>query len=134
VGNRRIVATSMLITVVAALTACGGSGSTISAVDKAPVKFTKEVLYEVEGTTKYASVTYETPTGTSQSNPDIPMKKKSSSTPGLTFTFDAGDFVYISAQSKTASGTVICRITVDGKVISQNSASGYGVASCKGSA
>lgn len=96
------------------------------------MKLTSEVLYEVEGTTKYASVTMETPTGTSQANPDIPMKKKSSSTPGLTYTFDTGEFLYLSAQSKTGSGTVVCKISVDGKVISKNSASGYGVASCKG--
>ncbi len=90
-GKTRIGASAVQIALVAAaLTACGGSSTATSTIDRAPVSFAREVLYEVEGTTKYASVTYETPTGTSQSNPDIPMKKKSSSTPGLTFTFDSG--------------------------------------------
>ncbi|WP_155854617.1 hypothetical protein [Paenarthrobacter nicotinovorans] len=85
---------------------------------------------------KGASITMETPTGTSQQDVSIPLKKKSAgaSDTGLTFTFDPGDFVYISAQGRGGSNNVICRISVNGKVISQNTATGYGIATCKGKA
>ena len=91
-----------------------------------------EVVYEVEGdNTSWASVTIRTPTGTIQGSPDLPMQTKSGEL--LTFQFDVGEFVYISAQNKDEYGSVTCRITVDGEVVSENTSSGaYGVASCEG--
>ena len=132
-GNKPNIAVGFIAAAGLALSGCGSS-STASAKYNEPIKRTSEVLYEVEGTAVNADVTFETPTGTSQTSPDLPMKVKGSSVPGVTFTFESGDFVYISAQGKKGAGYVICRITVDGKVISENRASGYGVASCKGSA
>ncbi len=96
---------------------------------------TVTVLYEVEGDTDYADVTMETPTGTSQISPDVPMVRKSDGQRGLEMEFSPGDFLYLSAQNNRGYGTVVCRISVDGVVISENSASGgYAIATCKGSA
>lgn len=93
---------------------------------------TRSVLYEVEGSVKYATVTMQTPTGTRQEDPDVPMHTTDGET-GLTFTFPSGAFVYISAQKPGEYGTITCRITVDGVVISVNtSTADYGIASCSG--
>lgn len=96
------------------------------------------VLYEVEGTTDWASITIETPTGTHQSNPDVPLVVASGPRAGergtLVGPFRPGDFVYISAQNKRSHGSITCRIsTEDGRVIAENSSSGgYAIASCEG--
>lgn len=114
------------------VTACGGS-STVS-TKTADVKLSSEVLYEVVGGQKGASITMETPTGTSQMDVSIPLKKKNTTETGVTYTFEPGSFVYISAQGNGGSNNVICRITVDGVVVSRNEATGYGIATCKGNA
>lgn len=96
---------------------------------------TVTVLYEVEGTTDHADVTMETPTGTSQISPDVPMVRESDGRAGLQWEFTSGDYVYLSAQNNRSHGTVSCRITVDGVVVSENSATGgYAIATCKGTA
>lgn len=47
--------------------------------------------------------------------------------------FRAGDFVYISVQNQQGAGSVTCRITVDGVVVSENTSSGgYTIATCQG--
>jgi hypothetical protein len=95
-----------------------------------------EVVYELEGSVPYASVTMITPTGMQQLEPDIPLVTTAGAT-GLRFTFDRGEFVSIAAQKVAGSGrgTITCRISVDGQVISENtSTAAYGIASCDGSA
>jgi len=73
-----------------------------------------------------ASITYETPTGTEQSDVDDGWSR--------TFTFEQGAFVYLSAQNLT-EGYVSCRITVEGTSIANNTARGlFKIASCDGSA
>lgn len=100
-----------------------------------PASTVSTVRYEVEGSVKWADVTMQTPTGTSQITPDVPMVQAANGTPGLTFKFPAGSFVYIAAQKKGAGGIITCRITVDGYVVAENSSSAaYGIATCKGSA
>ena len=92
-----------------------------------------EVLYEVEGTAEWASVTMLTPSGISQIEPDVPMTRESDGQPGLEFSFSSGDAVSISAQNKDEYGDILCRITVDGVVISENTSDGaYAIASCDG--
>lgn len=92
-----------------------------------------EVLYEVEGTAKWSDVTMETPTGTKQDSPDVPMVRVADGGRGLRFTFSPGHFLYLSAQNKDGYGSIICRITANGTVISENSSSGgYAIAVCKG--
>lgn len=97
-----------------------------------PAVSTVEVLYEVEGSVKWADLTLETPTGTTQLTPDVPLRTKAGDT-GLTYTFRNGDFVYLSAQMKDDFGSITCRISVDGVVISENtSTASFGIASCEG--
>jgi hypothetical protein len=101
--------------------AAGGTSATMSTV-----------LYEVEGSTTSADITIETGSGTSQKSVAVPMGSPSDRTKGLTLKIPSGHFLYISAQNKKASGTVICRITVDGVQVSENSAQGaYAIATCK---
>lgn len=127
------VAVALALLAVLILTACG-SIETESAASERPTKTTVRVLYEVEGTADYASVTFATPTGARQANPDVPMKRKTGER-GLEFSALVGTFVYISAQNKRGHGTISCRITVDGVVISENESSGgYAIASCEGMA
>lgn len=95
----------------------------------------REVTYYVEGTVKYADMTMETPTGTSQQSADVPMTRKSDGRQGISFEFGRGAFVYISAQNPGDSGYVTCRIEIDGVTVSENtSTSDYGIATCKGTA
>lgn len=127
------------------LSACsaGSSSTPVSAAKPSTVT----VLYEVDGTASGADITIETGDGTSQQSVKVPLTSKSSGKQGLTFTMQRGSFVYISAQNKGKMrpgasvnspdfyGSLTCRITVEGTVISENTTTGeYGIASCKGSA
>jgi hypothetical protein len=93
------------------------------------------VLYEVEGTAEGASITYSTSSGIAQnSGVKVPLTAKGGSQRGITLTMDRGDFVSISAQNLGSSGSLTCRITVDGVVVSRVTSSGaYAIASCSGS-
>lgn len=96
----------------------------------------RTVVYEVEGTADSVDITIATPTGIEQkSGLSVPLKRKSDGKRGLQLTFTSGSFVSISAQNQGDFGTVTCRITVDGVVVSENTASGaYTIASCDGRA
>lgn len=90
------------------------------------------VVYQVEGDGTYADLTMATPTGTTQVSAKLPLKNKSNG--DLVQSFDRGDFVYLSGQIQNGSW-LTCRITVDGKVISENTATGdYAIATCDGTA
>jgi len=97
---------------------------------------TRMVLYEVEGTAKGVDMTLQTPSGTSQRNGKaVPVTNKASGRPGILFEMQAGSFLYIAAQNNGASGTISCRITVDGVVVAENfSSGGYAIATCQGRA
>jgi Mycobacterium membrane protein len=93
------------------------------------------VLYEVEGTADSTTITLTTPDGgTSQlAERAVPLTLRDG-TRGIPGHFPKGAFVYVSAQNMGPSGDITCRITVDGKVISENTASGgYTIATCQGS-
>ncbi len=98
-----------------------------------PLSKTTEVAYYVtgEGATS-VQVTMQTPTGQTQVDADLPLSTEDG-TEGLYFTaFSAGAFLYISAQNQD-TGSITCRIEVDGTVISQNTATAdYGIATCEG--
>jgi hypothetical protein len=84
------------------------------------------VYYQVSGTTSSASVTYRTSSGTSQAKVRVPWSNKISD-------LKPGAFLYVSAQNETKSGSVSCRIVVDGVIISENTSSGaFKVVSCEG--
>ena len=97
---------------------------------------TGEVVYEVEGDGEHvytADVTLRSLTGTVQGTPDMPMVPKAGGGPGMTYEFGRGEFLYVSAQKKTALGSITCRITVDGEIVSENtSTAAYGIATCEG--
>lgn len=47
---------------------------------------------------------------------------------------DSGDFMSISGQKSNETGTIVCKIVVDGMSISNNTSDAeYGIASCQGS-
>ncbi len=103
----------------------------------APVSLTRSVTYMVTGNgTNKATIIYRTPTGTGQqSDIDLPLKRKSDGGAGIIYPFHRGDFLYISAQNSNDVGAVKCTISVDGTIVSSNSASGaYAIASCQASA
>jgi hypothetical protein len=91
---------------------------------------THTVLYEATADAAYGSgrtgmVTAQAPGGTTQRTGLLPITG--------TYMFHSGDFVYLSVQNQQPAGSVTCRITVDGTVVSENtSTGGYTIASCKG--
>ncbi|GAA2600363.1 hypothetical protein GCM10010399_33980 [Dactylosporangium fulvum] len=89
------------------------------------------VVFEVtgKGVSKASSVTYGIGGNSSQANgAALPWKKEATSTDTLLT-------VSIVAQSGTGTGTITCRITVDGKVVVENSSEGqYAVVTCSGNA
>lgn len=94
------------------------------------------ILYTVSGTATSADITYTTPTGIRQQQGiDVPLMTEGG-TPYLEFTFDAGDFVSITAQNSGEDGEVTCQITLStGRVLSENTSSGaFAIASCDGEA
>lgn len=119
--------------IVGAIMLYGGRSTPTAVAGSAPSTVT--VIYEVAGTARTADVTYETPSGVGQqTGVDVPMTRETDGTPGIHYAFPAGAFIYISAQNG-GSGDITCRITVDGVVVSENTASGdYAIATCKGSA
>jgi hypothetical protein len=92
---------------------------------------THTVVYEVAADTAYGSgrtgtVTMQTANGTSQSTTPLPATFSGG-------TFNTGDFAYVSVQNGQGLGSVTCRITVDGVVVSENTSSGgYTIATCQG--
>ena len=87
---------------------------------------TSLVTYEVTGTASSASMTYETPGGTSQqSDMSLPWSH--------TFSAEEGQFLYISAQNQDRAGTVTAAIKVDGVIAKSSTSSGaYVIASTSG--
>lgn len=92
-----------------------------------------QVWYRADGVgTTEASYTLRSDNGgTVQGDINLPLVNKAGET-GLTFTrFGSGDFVYLSVQNASGSGSVTCRIFVDGVEISSNTSDGaYKIASC----
>jgi hypothetical protein len=92
----------------------------------------RDIVFEVtgKGVTKATSITYGIGGNTSQANnAKVPWKKQATS---------ADSFLILSlvAQSGgSGGGTISCRITVDGKVLVENSSQGqYAVVTCSESA
>lgn len=89
------------------------------------------ITYEVTGKppTTGASLTYENVGGnTEQHDVSLPWK--------MNFTAETGQFLYVAAQLRQASGfEITCRITADGQVIETATSSGdYVIATCSGRA
>lgn len=92
---------------------------------------THTVLYEATadsytGAGRSGMVTAQTSAGTTQGTGLLPFSDTLRD-------FHSGDFVYISVQNQQPAGSVTCRITVDGTVVSENtSTGGYTIATCQG--
>ncbi len=87
----------------------------------------KVTIYKVfgKGTTK-ASLTFETPDGTSQQDVRLPWQQS--------YTFAPGSFVYLSAQNQSDSGCITAQIVVEGKTWKEvESCGAYVIASVSGS-
>jgi len=108
--------------------------TTIGVTTTSTTLFPPGVVYYVEGTAPAVNITFSTPSGTSQySNQSLPLRTKEGRLGVRLGDLPSGTFVAISAQNRDESGSVICRIEVDGAVISQNrSSGGYVIASCDG--
>ena len=132
-----IVGVILLVIVISALSksksssttsASSANSSTSEYVLPAAVTPTGVVTYSISGNFTSASLTYQTPTGSTQ-------KVIYQAGNVQTATFDAGGFVYLSAQNDGDSGSVTCTITEDGTVMSTNTATGaYTIATCNGQA
>ncbi|MFY1669480.1 MmpS family transport accessory protein [Plantactinospora sp. WMMB334] len=122
-------ATTALLTVVAVtLLACGsGGGDTLGpgaqGGDSAPAKGEKKILLEVTGA-KSADITYGLGTDQSQEQgAKVPWKKELTSSEALLI-------VTLLAQNK-GSGTIGCKITIDGEVVKENTSKGeFAVVTC----
>lgn len=119
------VAVVLLVGTVIAFSDSSGDGS--PATSKAPV-----VVYQADGGAREASYTLRSDNGgTVQGDISLPLKNQAGDV-GLTFTgFKRGDFVYLSIQNAGDSGTVTCRIVVDGVELLSNTSDGaYKIATC----
>jgi opacity protein-like surface antigen len=118
--NNRRTAPSILFAVVAGFAATVGGTATANAVvrPQTPPKYDETIRYEVSGapgTVEY--LTYEIDYAQAhETNVRLPWSKQFSTDP-------AGHTLLLSAQG-TGSGTLTCRILVDGKLVSQATASG----------
>lgn len=89
--------------------------------------FDKDIEYRVTGTAGSVSLTYK--------NEDGGTEQQSGIQPPWTHSFTAaeGDFLYISAQNQTATGTVTASIYVDGDLWKTASSEGaYVIATASG--
>lgn len=90
-----------------------------------------ELIYDVSGTAYSAMVTYRTSSGTQQATVDLPMQNNAGTRGVRMQGSSIPDFAYISAQNQGETGTITCRITLNGQTISENTSSGaYAVVSC----
>ena len=116
----RRTAPSILFAVVVGFAATVGSTATANAVDRpqTPPKYDKTILYEVSGAPGTAEyLTYEVDYAQAhETNVQLPWSKQFPEDP-------AGHTLLLSAQG-TGSGTLTCRILVDGNLVSQATASG----------
>lgn len=96
---------------------------------------THAIVYLLTGTATGADITISTGGGgqSQQQGVDVPLTS-TTGTPGIRFTANSGDFLYISAQN-TGGGDLTCSITEDGTVVSTNTSSGeFAIATCQGTA
>lgn len=101
----------------------------------APASAPHVVLYaEGEGTTAGAVTMKSESGGTIQKDVALPMGDPATGQPGVSSDlFKPGDDLYISVQNKQATGSVTCRIEVDGQKIDEATSSGpYKIATCVG--
>lgn len=71
---------------------------------------------------------------TQKTDVGVPLTSKTGAR-GLSFRASPGTFVQLQAQNKGESGTLTCRVTIDGVIVAQNTSEGaYVIVSCSGTA
>lgn len=128
---------------VALLAGCG-AGPKTAATPSSSSSSVAQVVFEVEGEETYGfdgremsvDVTMGDPSGVQQGTGKTVPLGVTGGPPGLRRSVVAGSAVTLSAQiASDEAGTVTCRITSDGVVVSENTSSGkYAVVSCRGRA
>lgn len=106
-----------------------GLGRALPRTRTAPARAvsTDPVVYEVTGSARTVSLTYQTPGGSVQKDVPLPWTERQS--------LGTGDFLYLSAQNNGESGSVTCTIRAGGGVFVTNTSTGaYKIATCSGSA
>jgi hypothetical protein len=86
----------------------------------------RTVRYEVTGTARMIAITYQNNTGgTNQIDATVPWF--------LELNVQPGSFISVAARNKGNTGTLMCRILVDGKVFKSAESSGaYKLCICSG--
>lgn len=133
---------TMAVIAIVGLAVTGCSSSNDDKTTAAPVSSTRtapaghaKVAFFAEGEgTKSGSITMRSESGgTIQKDVALPMGNPTTGEMGISSdSFKQGDFLYISLQNSEASGSVTCRIEVDGvKLDEETSSGGYKVVSCQ---
>ena len=95
--------------------------------------FSHQVVYHGDGDASHAMFTIEVAGGTQQGDYALPLQHDNGEL-GLSFCAGAGTFVYISVQNPNDSGSVSCRMEVDGVTVAEvESSGGYVIATCNAS-
>jgi len=114
-----------ILCVIAFVTSSLGGGDSTYRPRSTPVTY--DVNYRVTGSASYADMTYNNADdGTEQlDNVRLPWNQR--------FNMQYGQFMYISAQNQSESGSVTCEILVNNKVVKKSTSSGaYVIATCSG--
>jgi len=128
--NRLAVAAFVLLALIAVSVIGVALWATDGLAPTTPTSTTHTVEYQAAADAAYGSgrtgmVTAQAPGGTTQKTGLLPITG--------TYTFSTGDVVYLSVQNGQGLGSVTCRITVDGVVVSENTSDGgYTIATCQG--
>lgn len=115
-----------------AVLAVAGCASSPGAVD-AFVPTSHTVEYVIDGTTDGVNLTFTNEQGgTEQVNEKaLPLVDASGAPVHLRAQMPAGSFAYVAAQNTRDSGTIGCKILVDGHMYKQSTSSGgYVIATC----
>ena len=135
---------AMILSIILAITYTAGfAGAVSEGIKTAQAESSAEadrdvtVVYEVTGTSAASSITYMTFTdgnsGTEQANDQaLPFTKEFTIKAGGTF--DYSSFYVMAMNGADDAGDISCKITVDGKVLAENTSTGaYASASCSAS-
>lgn len=119
----------VIIILAALLVACSGTPEPAPAPRFVSTPQDVYVIYEVTGFASSVSLTYENESGNTEQRTSarLPYRK--------TMYVEPGAFLYLSAQNNTGSGTLECKIIVNGQVVETATSSGeFAIATCSGSA
>jgi hypothetical protein len=152
VTQRTIVAVAVVAAVALMIAGCNGNDAGVEQSSRAAsaptapaaapsstqsTRCTKNVTYHIEGTATGVNITSQNRQGNSEqhSAKALPLRDGDGNLlQGVNAgSFSCGDFVYLSVQNNTDSGSVSCAIKADGVEIERaTSSGGYVIATCSG--